>query len=284
MNELKKVFDNRKLAESTKNTYQLNYNKLVDELEQPIIKSSPSEIKKAIDFMSENPNTRWSMYSVPILIYNSHNMNPDKLINFREQLRKERKIKTAENLVYKFHHLPTMSHLKNKLNELFREKEYRKYIINFLLMSYGLRNKDLNLFITDDINKVDHKNNWIYVSEFLVEMYISDYKTSFKYGRKNISITSRKAKKALQSMTNQYLLTKQNGVRIHATSLNRFITKRTIDNLSESDIFKIIISTIRKRTNFRSLIKQFSEYRGTDVGTILQYYLPSSGEKAFTEV
>ena len=70
---------------------------------------------------------------------------------------------------------------------------------------------------------------------------------------------------------NSYLLS-FDGTHISSSSLDKFIKTRTIHNLSEVEVFKLILHEKRNSPSLEKIKKQFSEWRGTDIATINKFY------------
>ena len=71
---------------------------------------------------------------------------------------------------------------------------------------------------------------------------------------------------------NSYLLSYE-GKRIENSSLDRFIKTRTLHNLSEGEVFKLILHENRDKKNLEDVKKKFSKWRGTDIDTINKFYV-----------
>ena len=71
----------------------------------------------------------------------------------------------------------------------------------------------------------------------------------------------------------EWLLVDPKGDHVQPSSIGRFIQDRTLNGLSEGDIFKILVRDVtQKGKNVLSKLKQFSEWRGTDIKTIAESY------------
>ena len=175
---------------------------------------------------------------------------------------------TKKRMVAKSETVPKFTDLKKKLLLI---TEPRGYVINYLLLNYGVRNKDLDVFITKE-DKIDDDKNYLYIINGKNVMYIvNDYKTQKSHGEKSFIIKDKKFIDMLNLLPIEtHLLVNAKGEQVKL--IQGVILKYTIDHTTESDIFRSIIEHIRKRKNFGKLLEFYSNARGSDVKSIMSNY------------
>ena len=278
MSEYENMINKLVLTDRTKIAYKYAYKKLTDALEANIGQSTEKNILNTIPEISKSINTQSSFLNIAILIFKSIDKNHDKLLNQREKNKIEIQTKKDMGNEQKLKDLPTFKTLELNLEKLYVNKQYQEFIINYILLKLGVRNKDLNLLIVrkkKDTNKTD---NFLIVRGTDILLLRQDYKTVKSYGKKENAIKSDKFRKAVlellkenDNMTPTPLLKKSNGSRIGEDSLFNYITSRTYNNISESDILKVQLEHINQMGNLNKL-NSLSRNRGTNVATLVNDY------------
>tara|TARA_R110000803_G_scaffold58377_5_gene116569 strand:+ start:581 stop:1420 length:840 start_codon:yes stop_codon:yes gene_type:complete len=251
------------ISENTQNTY-LNVGKNIP---FNILTTQTTVIKKLNDFV-ENPNTMALYLNVIILIRRHNKEETDKLVKFRNQLKDKIISLRKEKLGDMKNTLPKKDELVVKLNEM----TGIRYIINYIFLNYGLRNKDINLKM---VNKTpDDKENYLILTPRKVELIINDYKTDESFGQKKIVVIDKKFIKELKSLNlknDDYLLSKKDGSKLKISTFNERVKNLSIDKLGETTIFKVIIKQLLEDKNF-SEIEKLVKTRGTSLSTIMKSY------------
>lgn len=167
--------------------------------------------------------------------------------------------------------LCSLEQLKNYTNDLYDLRNYKGYIINILLLSYYVRNKDLNLIITSKQPETKHKNYlYLYRTNSII-YYRNDYITVEKYGRKTHKIKDEKfynaCLKLLKEEEEVPLLKAsevydKNGL-IHIGNIGDEILRATYNRLGESKYFKIIVDNASENE-----LREICEIRGVNVDSI----------------
>ena len=254
-----------KISEQTKKTYI----QTAKTLPFNITTTQPTIIKK-LNQLYENPNTKSLYLNMIILVRRDNDLETDKLINLRNKLRDEIIKLRKDNLSNTKNDLPTYQNIIEKLNEL----NTIRYILNYLLITYGLRNKDLNLLYVNKLPEKQEDENYLLHNSKNIKLIINDYKTDKSFGSKTIEIKDKKFKEELNKMNikdNTYLLPKKNGDKLKLNSFNDKVLSLTIDGLGETKIFKILVKHLLDTKNFTKL-EQLVESRGTSLSTIMKSY------------
>lgn len=276
MNELEQVIQTRTISDATKQQYLRTYNKIVERLGSPINQASQEKSLKTVEAMSDNVGTQIQLLNIINMIRQHFKLENDKIVDIMNRKVERRKRLTKQNLMKKNEELPSYNTLKKHLSDLEKAGNHRAFIVNYLLLNYGLRNKDVNLFITDDKNKIEEGKNYLIRKKTEVEMIIQDYKTLTTYGVKKIIIKSPRFLRAVDAYgMNTYLLSLANDktIPIQDTSLAKTVSNLTYNNLGEANYFKVLVKHIADSgKNVLEQLKKLSQYRGTDINTIIEYY------------
>ena len=147
---------------------------------------------------------------------------------------------------------------KQMLSKYYREKDYKSFVILFLLLNYNTRNKDLVARVTNDETDLNEDENFLLIRDKDVVYIRNDYKTKDKYGMKRDVI---KAKKFFNSVQDLDSLLIDNG------NLDRQV-KAVTHGINQSTMFKILIT---QNNNLKSIAKS-SRNRGTNMETIAKSY------------
>ena len=288
MNEMDRILEKKaSLAKNTIKTYKQAYKKLVDILATNNV--ADLDNKEIIDLIDEQENygTINLLLTIVLMIKYDNDKEIDDIKKHRDLIRMEMRDSRWKKKEEKLDTLPPIKSLTKYLNRLYSNNEYQSYIINYLLINYNVRNLDLDLIVTDDMKEYHNlgkkgdenvlfvgKNNAVYY-------YRNNYKTVKTYGPKAIRLSSVKLAKSIkgymaqqQAITNGdiYLLSLQNGDRSGRDSLSHYITKFTMDGLTESDIMKIIVTGKVKTIDDIRRLEKISFNRGTAPQTIIEEY------------
>ena len=220
-------------------------------------------------------NTRAGLLMLVILLKRFYNIPHKELQLFRVendlqvQIQTQERKKLQQKEVGKY----SITDLKTHMLDVYNKKDYTAYIINYILIHYGVRNQDLNVILTADKSLMNEENNYLFVKNGSVVEYIRNhYKTHKHYGNKTYAIRDKRfmtsVKKLLANGT-KYLLHKQNGEPLTDTSLFHRIQTYTLDGLGEGDYFKIIIAEYDSNVD---MLEHYESSRGTKLSTIIENY------------
>jgi len=262
-------FKNKNLSPTTIK----NYTNTAKNIGFSVALSQPNLIKKVKENY-ENPNTKSVVLNMIILLRNSKDKETDKLIKYRNDLKKEISTNRKTKLKNKDEELPTMEYLEKQLEEL----EGIKYIINYLFINYAFRNRDINFKYVNEIPE-DGRENYLSPVRGGLKMVINEYKTDKLYGTKVYFIRDKifmKKWKRFKILDGDYLLNNK-GEKYSISSFNEIVKKNTIDKLGETNIFKIVIRDLLEKKDFKS-IEELSSSRGTSMDTIMRNYNLNNNE------
>ena len=254
-----------KISDQTKKTYL----QTAKTLPFNITTSQPTIIKKLKELYN-NPNTLSLYLNMIILVRRHLNLEHEKLIKLRNDLRDAIIKLRKENMTSTKSELPTYNEINEKLNELVGIR----YILNYLLITYGLRNKDINLLYVNKLPSNKEDENYLVQTKNSIKLDINDYKTDNTFGNKSITITDKKFKEQLNKLDlkdNTYILPKRDGSKLKVNSFNDKVLSLTIDGLGETKIFKILVKHLLDKKDFNKL-EDLVNSRGTSLSTIMKSY------------
>ncbi len=247
---------------------------------EPILNISQDRIIKTIHRDDIPPQSQNSLISVILTIRNSKDLKNDKLIKFRDTTLFQEKLayKEKKNKVLE-EELPSLETIEDYTKSLFKKEQYVAYIVNFLMLRFGLRNKDLNLVITNnqDVNYVSDKSNinYLYVTKRYIVYIRNDYKTHATYGKQKHKIEKSQFTRAVKAVLGddyeKPLFQLADGDGVSEDSVSKIVQRFTYNNLGEGKYFKIQIQDLKKQANIRR-IRELSKSRGTDLETLFQEY------------
>ena len=230
---------------------------------------SNAEIIKGIDEYEGTPSVKQTLLNVAIVLKQVFDLNVQPLIEKRTQLIKDIKQHTAEvtNKDLK-ESLPTYKQLVTFRDNLFKDGKFTDYVINYLLMT-GVRNKDVNAIITRSDKNLKENTNYLILNKSSVKYIRDDYKTKEKYDTKKETIKDKKLVEALNALLGdkeELPLLNTGGQQIAETSLNKFVSTRTLDNIGQGAIFKVMVNGQPKKN------EKLSAVRGTNLQIVKEFY------------
>ena len=272
---------NDSIGDATKRTYKSMYKRLMKlSDDEPISNMSEDRIIKTINQDGIPPQSKNALLSVALYIRKSKGLKSDKIIKYRDTTLFKDKLayKEQKNKILE-EELPNLEKLEDYTKTLYKNEQYVPYIVNFLMLRFGLRNKDLNLVITknQDVTFVKDKSsvNYLYVTKKYVTYVRNDYKTHSTYGKQKHRIEkshfTRAVKAVLGDDYEKPLLKLPDGDGVSEDSVSKIIQRFTYNGLGEGKYFKIQIQDLKKQGNIRR-IRELSKSRGTDLETLFQEY------------
>ena len=259
-------------SKHTKDTYRIQYNKLRKMVDVDIADVSQ---KKLIQIISQqtNPNQQQSSINIAVLVRRMNKLPTNELEAKREENKKEvaKQVKRVnESLV-----LPTLNDLEEYLEYLYANNQWTDYIINYLLLEYQVRNKDLNFTITTRKKDMTDKNKnymWLDVRQKKALYVRRDYKTEKTYGEKQHVITDKEFIVALKRVLSCQKHNEDCGVFIpNENQVGYYIQKATYKGIGEGAYLKILINAHKNGGNIQKL-REISHNRGSDLNTLLSNY------------
>ena len=221
------------------------------------LKADENEI---IQFIKENYNegSQQKIITSTISKYRHYKgKSTDTIRDFLRQTNAESSLLQQKKNVILKENLPEID-FKKILNDYYRNKDYKSFVILYLLMNYNTRNKDLVVKVVNDETNLNDDENFLFIREKDVVYIRNDYKTKERYGTKRNIIKPKKFFNAVQEV---------DSLLIDNNNLDRQVKKVT-GGLNQSTLFKMLIT---KNNNLKSIAKA-SKARGTNMETIATSY------------
>jgi hypothetical protein len=140
------------------------------------------------------------------------------------------------------------------------------YIINYLLIHYCVRNRDLDLIIGEYEDEIPDSGNHLLIDGDKVIYVRNDYKTYTTHGKLVFNIAHKLFVKTVKQMY------KKGETKLLKTkTIDKEVRAYTMQGLSETEIAKIVVHHFLMSNKY-SEIFELSKRRGTSVDTLLQNY------------
>lgn len=289
MSNREKIFnefiEESELKPRTRDSYKVSYN-YYNELDKNILQSTQTEIINYVDEIEgKSNNTKAMILNIAIQIRKANKRGVDKIFIAKGKYMDGFKLEKEKDNKEKIESLPSVTQLIAHENKLYRNKEWKGYIIVSLLRLLSARNMDLNIGIISPTRskrkmKEDDKNNYLILRKNDVSVIRGSYKTLEKYGVKKDNIRSRKLQNAIKKyvaekdmeITNDPIwLLSETGKKLKDDSIAKAIRKYTYKGLGEGDYNKIFVSQFVDVKNMKGL-KKISDMRGTSLQVLLDSY------------
>tara|TARA_E500000305_G_scaffold111886_2_gene128769 strand:- start:2551 stop:3417 length:867 start_codon:yes stop_codon:yes gene_type:complete len=284
MSEIEQAINiNKSIGDATKRSYNSNYKRLMKLTDnEPVLNMSQERLIKTIHNPSDNipPHSVNALLSIILYIRKSKELSNDKLIKFRDTTLFQEKLAHKEMKNKKLEdELPSFENIEDYTKTLYKKEQYVPYIVNFLMLRFGVRNKDINLVITNnqEITFVGDKSkvNYLYVTKKYITYVRNDYKTHSTYGKQKHKIEKSQFTRAVKAVLGddyeKPLLKLADGDSVSEDSVSKIIQRYTYNGLGEGKYFKIQIQELKKQGNIRR-IRELAKNRGTDLETVFQEY------------
>lgn len=152
----------------------------------------------------------------------------------------------------------TLKDIKQKMNAYYKNKDWREFLVTYMLMYYQTRNMDLVATCISKGDPMDDTKNYLVLYKQYVRFIRNDYKTSEQYGKKNHVIRSRKVMRAVKEMLGKSISDTSN--------ITRDVKK--IIGITEGEFLKLYL----KENNTSKTFKRVSLNRGTNIDTLMASY------------
>ncbi len=214
----------------------LNFHKIGGDL-----KWSENEI---IDFIKENYNegSERKIISSTISKYRHYKGKPNDIVrDFLRQANAEASLLQRQKNDKLKETLPSVDFNK-LLNGYYRDKQYKNFVILYLLLNYNTRNKDLVVKVVNDESDINPNENFLFIRDKDVIYIRNDYKTKNRYGSKRDVIKSKKLFNAVKEVDS--LLENNN-------NLDRQV-KAVTKGINQSTMFKMLVASNNNLKGFKS--------------------------------
>tara|TARA_R110002167_G_scaffold79357_1_gene219035 strand:- start:2017 stop:2847 length:831 start_codon:yes stop_codon:yes gene_type:complete len=212
----------------------------------------------------DKASTRLDLLNLIIVLRAIEELPTDKLKDYRGQLSKERVTKNVGKMNEIKDTLMDIGKYREALMKAFEDGEYKKFIVNYLMLTYGVRNMDVDVEIIKDPKEMtDDKQNYLILKGKKATWVRNSYKTKKTFGVQTHVITDPEFIKAV----------KGHGVgRIFAEGqLNNQLKKLLIEKMNEAKVFKMVVDEAYDAKDTKR-INELSKSRGTSISTIKAFY------------
>jgi hypothetical protein len=209
-------------------------------------------------------STRLDQLNLVIVLRIIQELPIDKLKEFRTELAKER----LQNQIPKMNAIKetliSKSAFEEELLKTYEAADYKKFIVNYLMLNFGTRTMDLDVLIVKDAKEAtDPKQNYLILKPKKVTWVRNTYKTSRTFGTQEHVITD---VEFISAVKNHGL-----GRLFPAGQLSNGMKKLLINGMLESKIFKMLIDAAYDKKDTAE-INRLSKTRGTSIATIRSFY------------
>jgi hypothetical protein len=243
-------------------------------------KSKSEKVDYIKQFFSDNEmlkaSTRLDLLNLVIVLRTIEELPTEKLKAYRGELGKERltnQVGKMADLKDTLMQLPTFT---TKLMKAYEDGEWAKFIVNYLMMTYGTRNMDADVEIVKSKKAMtDPDKNYLLLSKNKVVWFRNKYKTVKTFGKQEHQITDPEFINAVK---------KQGVGRLFAEGqLSNGMRKLLIDGMNEARIFKMIIDASYDKKDTAE-INRLSKSRGTSISTIKSFYNVNAEDEIIKEL
>jgi hypothetical protein len=270
---MSEIEDIMKYAENKSVATQKSYNQLYRRLRallgnRDIASASEKMVLKVIE--SENINSRQGMINIANIIRKKNNMPHQLLDDTREANKKLLQTHVKEKNA-DLKDLPTYEEITEYTNELYEKNDYTSFIINYLMLNFFVRNRDLNFTIVKrKKDMTDDTLNYMWLTNSKAVYRRNDYKTAKTYKTKEHTITDKKFLLAMRRVLKCQESELDCGTFIpNENQIGYYIKKATLKNIGETAYMKIIVNHFKSDLQ---KVKEIGESRGTATDTIIESY------------
>ena len=290
MNEIQHlIYEKQKQEKPVSNQtilkYQQQYNYLTKNIgfNNPmwITESNEKSLIKAIEELDVSPSGKLNYLNVCIMIKKMYDKPLKQLEKYRDTLFTDKSKLTDEKIIVKKNTLPSYKTITDFINDLYKQGDYTRYLVNELIFTFGLRNKDIDVMIIEldnykELKKnnptLESENNFLVLKKSSTELIINQYKTRATYGTKKIPIRSRRILQASMKLGEGYLL--QNAKGEQPSNYDYYLKLYDLqgEKLGEADYYKIHINHLQSQPNSLQEINKLCKYRGSSLAVCNTHY------------
>lgn len=262
--DIEKIINEKQISDSSKKVY-LSLLKRMTKAKFKIPTKANEKLTYVKQHVSsfDNPNTRLDMLNLIIVIRNELELSIEKLKEYRSELKQQQKAHQVTKMADAGDKLMTYDDFVKALQEAYNKQEFKKYIVNYLIMTYGVRNKDLNLEIVKTKKEMKEGNNYLLLKKDKVVFIRDDYKTKSTYGKKTHEIHDKLFYEAVKKTGLGKLIAEQ--------QISNGLRKLYINKMGEAKIFKMMIDKYYDDADSAS-IKRLAADRGTSLSVVQGFY------------
>ena len=262
--DIEKIINEKEISDSSKKVY-LSLLKRMQKVKFKIPTKANEKLTYVKEHVSsfENPNTRLDMLNLIIVIRNVLELSVDKLKEYRSELKQQQKSHQVSKMSEAGEKLMSYVDFTKALGEAYLKDEYKKYVVNYLMMRYGVRNKDLNLSIVKTKKEMNEGENYLLLKKDKVIYVRDDYKTHKTYGKKTHEIHD--------NIFHECVKKAGVGKLIPEAQISNGLRKLYLNKMGEAKVFKMMIDHYYDKDEPAS-IKRLAADRGTSLSVVQGFY------------
>ena len=212
----------------------------------------------------EKASTRLDLLNLVIVLRTIESLPTDKLKAFRGELGKERLSNQVGKMSDLKDKLMSVPDYREQLLKAFESGEFKKFIAGYLMLTYGVRNLDVDCQIVKSKKEAtDDKQNYLILSKSKVVWIRNHYKTFKTFGKQEHEITDPEFIKAVKSHGVGRLFDEG--------KMANQLKKILIGGMNEAKVFKMIVDEAYDNKDTER-INELSKSRGTSIATIKSFY------------
>ena len=212
----------------------------------------------------EKSSTKLDLLNLVIVLRTIEDMPTIKLKDYRGELSKERMTNQVGKMADLKDKLMSVPDYREQLLKAFESGEWKKFIVGYLMLTYGTRNLDTDAIIVKSKKEAtDDKTNYLILSKSKVVWIRNHYKTARTFGQQTQTITDPEFIKAVKSH--------KEGRLFDEGKMANQLKKILIGGMNEAKVFKMLIDEAYDNKDTER-INELSKSRGTSIATIKGFY------------
>ncbi len=257
-------------TESTLKSYKSQYLTIRANFDKPIKNIDNKDLLSFIDNSKTKGgkdttvNTKKNLLNIMVMVKKQIDQKQYKeLYDAREKLRGD--VDTQIKDKHEKMDLDSMASYDDLLKYLSVQSN-TSYIINYLLIHYCTRNRDLDLTIGEYEDEIPDSGNHLLIDGDKVIYVRNDYKTFTTHGQLVFNIEQKLFVKTVKQMY------KKGETKLLKTkAVDKEVRQYTLGGMSETEICKIVVHHFLMNNKY-SEVFEISKRRGTSIDTLLQNY------------
>lgn len=276
---MESILSKKEFSEKTVKVY-LSIIKRLEKLNFKYPKSKNEKVDYIKEFFLQNKiekaSSRLDLLNLVIVLRTIQQLPTDKLKQYRTELSKERLNNQVSKMSDLKDKLISLDEFQKELIKLYENGEWTKFIVNYLMMTYGTRNLDVDVnIVKSKKDATDDNQNFLILSKDKVIWVRNKYKTVKTFGQQTHEITDPEFVRAVKKQGVGKLFTEG--------QLSNSIRKLLINKMTESAIFKMIIDDAYDHKDTKR-INELSKSRGTSISTIKSFYNVNAEDEIIKEL
>lgn len=273
------ILSQKDFSEKTQKVY-LSIIKRLNKLNFKYPKTKGEKVEELKAFFDENKldktATRLDLLNLVIVLRTIQELPTDKYKAYRTELAKDRLTNQVGKMTALKDTLISLEEFQADLMKAYEDGEHKKFIVNFLMMSYGLRNMDVDVEIVKTKKAMTNdKQNYLLLGKDKATLYRNHYKTVKSYGKQEHEITD---KEFITAVKKQGV-----GRLFEEGKMANSLRKLLIKGMNEARIFKMMINVAYEKKDTAE-INRLSKSRGTSLETIKGFYNVNAEHEIIKEI